>query len=253
MALKIFSPKDLQARPGSNRFLIERLLPSAAVGVISGPPKCKKSWACAELLLSLSTGSKCFGVYEIPTPETVLYLPLEDSAEIVRSRLELMAAGRGISLSEMNRLMVCPTNEFRLDSDEALADLKLLIERHSIRFTVIDPLVRCLGAVSENHAGQLNTVLSSLRQIQIDSDCTILLVHHNKKGGKSGGEQLRGSGNLFSWIDFGYYCSKPTEQVTQIDLQYKGFPEASPVFFELKSSGAGIVPRWIGLDKQEVE
>nr|BFD65129.1 hypothetical protein HAGR004_01510 [Bdellovibrio sp. HAGR004] len=146
--------------------------------------------------------------------------------------------------------MVCPTNEFRLDSDEALADLKLLIERHSIRFTVIDPLVRCLGNVSENHSGQLNSVLSSLRQIQLDTGCTITLVHHNRKGSKTGGESLRGSGNLFSWIDFGFYCSKPAERVTQIDLQFKGFPEANPVFFELKTSGAGLIPKWIGLDQE---
>jgi hypothetical protein len=162
-----------------------------------------------------------------------------------------MASGRGISLSAMNRLMVCPTNDFRLDSDEVLADLKMLIERHSIRFAVIDPLVRCLGNVSENHSGQLNSVLSSLRQIQLDTECTIALVHHNRKGNKTGGESLRGSGNLFSWIDFGFYCSKPTEKVTQIDLQYKGFPESNPIFFELKTSGAGLIPQWVGLEQKD--
>ncbi len=251
MALQALKPSELNARPEASKFLIDRLLPSASVGVISGPPKCRKSWACAELLLSLSTGLKCFGVYDVPSPESVLYLPLEDSAEIVRSRLELMATGRGLSLSQLSRLMVCPTNEFRLDSDEALADLKLLIQSQAIRFTVIDPLVRCLGAVSENHAGQLNSILSSLRQIQLDTGCTIALVHHNKKGNKSGGESLRGSSNLFSWIDFGFYCSTPTEQITQMDLQFKGFRSGSSVFFNLKTVGDGLAPSWIGIEQKE--
>ncbi len=249
MALKIFSPNELQARQESNRFLIDRFLPSSSVGVISGPPKVRKSWVCSEILVSLATGSKCFQTHDVMEKQSVLYLPLEDSAEIVRSRMELMAQGRGLSLRDLDEIHICPTYDFRLDDRSTISDLKKTVLDRQIQLIIIDPLVRCLGDVSENHSGQINTILSSLRSIQIESGATILLVHHNKKGGKTGGESLRGSSNLFSWIDFGLYCSKPAETVTQIDLQFKGFPEACPVFFELRNSGAGILPTSLGVEK----
>ncbi|MGH7822225.1 MAG: AAA family ATPase, partial [Candidatus Binatia bacterium] len=198
-------PRELEER----RWLIEHLWGASAVGIIGGNPKCCKSWLALEMAVSVATGSKCLGKYQVLEPGPALIYLAEDSLPMVRARLASLAKHHGVTLPELD-LHVITQTAIRLDLARDQVRLQKTVRSLSPRLLVLDPLVR-LHRLDENSANEVSGLLSYLRDLERELGVALVLVHHTRKNtspGMQAGQGLRGSGDFHAWSDSSLYLRR---------------------------------------------
>ena len=91
--LPVCSPTALPVRDESRRWLVDQLWPTAAVGIVGGPPKVMKSFMSLEIAVSVASGTSCLGTFDVHNRGPVLVYAAEDSLEDIRVRLHGLLGG----------------------------------------------------------------------------------------------------------------------------------------------------------------
>lgn len=239
-----FESIDQLDTQGNTSWLIERLLPESSTCLVAGDPKTRKSWLAGELLVSIATGEKCFGVYNVLKQGKVMMIQGEDSGAIIRERLEQINRAKQGSVKLLKEnVSIVAGQSFALDNDEHFEALRLQVLKERPLLIILDPLVRLIPNTAEGSTSQMSKILTKLRHLQRDSGTSIMLVHHNKTSkSKNAADNIRGSSDLRSWYDAAYFLTKPVGHVTQIDFEFKAFGEQPAFFFELKNANTGLAP-----------
>lgn len=200
------------AVPDEPTWLIRDLWAHQAVGLLGGSPKTCKSWCALEMALSVASGRPCLGQFEPMVTGPVLLYAAEDSPRQVRLRLEGLAQARSVDFATLDvRLILEPS--IRLDLLEDKKRLESALAAHRPRLLVLDPLVR-LHRIDENSSSEVSALLADLRSLQRRFEVAIVLVHHTRKAnGDSGGQALRGSGDLHAWGDSNLYLRRQGEDL----------------------------------------
>lgn len=220
------------------RWLVHSLWGRAAVGILGGAPKCCKSWLALELAVSVASHTPCLGRFEVEDPGAVMLYMAEDSASVVKARLQSLCQHRGMALDGMPlEVITAPT--VRIDRASDQDRLTRTVRRVAPRLLVLDPFVR-LHRIDENDAGQVSAVLGYLRMLQRELDVAVLVVHHARKNGSSGqaGQNLRGSGDLHAWGDSNLYLRR--QQATlSLSIEHRGAAAPEPFPLRLVSPRDG--------------
>ena len=180
------------------------LLRRGHVAVLSGPSKAGKSWACLELCVGISTGTRWMG-YRCMAGRC-LYVNFELDARSVTWRLKDVAGacaarfdndldpdafGRRVAANVfvLNlRGVAASTDEY---TAHIIAEAKVL---GGIDLICIDPL-RGFNDADENSNGEMKHVMADLLRIATATGASVMTIHHHAKG-KAGFKQAmdRGSG-----------------------------------------------------------
>lgn len=223
----------LQAPVQRQTWLVERLWTDQAVGVIGGGPKLGKSWLALDMAVSIASGTLCLGAFPVHVAGPVLLYAAEDSAAALRTRLETLARIRQLNFASLD-VRVITAESLRLDRAEDQDRLETTVLVHHPVFLVLDPLVR-IHAIDENVAGQVAALLGYLRMLQRKTGVAIALVHHVRKNvSPSGGAgySLRGSSDLYAWLDSFLYLRKHHDQLT-LSAEHRSASGAGPFVLEL--------------------
>lgn len=217
-------------------WLIDNLWTSSAVGIIGGAPKSCKTWMALEMAVAVASGSPCLGTFSVPSPGPVLLYAAEDSAAALRLRLESLAQHHRLDLALLD-IHVITADSLRLDrpADQQRLDATLLLHRPVL--LMLDPLVR-LHAVDENAAGEIAALLGYLRVLQRKTGAAIALVHHARKNVSTNGGagySLRGSSDLYAWVDSFLYLRRHHGQLT-LSAEHRSAPGAGPLALQLDES-----------------
>jgi AAA domain-containing protein len=236
----VVRPSELRTAAASSApWLIDQLWTAHAVGIIGGTPKSYKTWMALEIAVSVASGSACLTTFAVPSPGPVLLYAAEDSEATLRLRLESLVQHHGLALAQLD-LRVITADSLRLDrtSDQERLEATLLLHRPVL--LILDPLVR-LHAIDENAAGEIAALLGYLRLLQRKSGAAIALVHHARKNvSASGGAgySLRGSSDLYAWVDSFLYLRRHHSQL-QLSAEHRSAPGAGPMALELAMSESG--------------
>jgi hypothetical protein len=216
-------------------WLIEGLWPSQGVGCLGGLPKMCKSWLSLDLALSVASGTKALGTYEVPSAGPVLVLAAEDPPPTVRSRLEGLAVGRGLRLDQLP-LHVVVEASVRLDTLKDQQRLAATVERYRPVLLILDPFVR-LHRIDENSALEVSGILAYLRELQRAQQVAVLVVHHARKAqtGDQAGLSLRGSGDFHAWGDSNLYMRR-RRGALELAIEHRSAPSPDPVPLVLELS-----------------
>jgi hypothetical protein len=214
-------------------WLIDQLWTAQAVGIIGGTPKSYKTWMALEMAVSVASGSACLATYAVPEPGPVLLYAAEDSQSALRSRLESLARHHSLELSALD-IHVITADSLRLDraSDQDRLEATLMLHRPVL--LILDPLVR-LHAIDENAAGEIAALLGYLRVLQRKTGTAIALVHHAKKNVSANGGagySLRGSSDLYAWVDSFLYLRRNHGQL-MLSTEHRSASGAGPLPLEL--------------------
>lgn len=215
----------------AHRWLVHSLWGRAAVGILGGAPKCCKSWLALELSVSVASGKPCLGRFDVEDPGTVMLYMAEDSAAVVKARLQGLSWHKGFGLDALP-IEVITAPAVRIDRACDQDRLTRTVRRVAPRLLVLDPFVR-LHRIDENDAGEVSAVLGYLRALQRDLDVAILVVHHARKNGTGGqaGQNLRGSGDLHAWGDSNLYLRRHQGALT-LSIEHRA--AAAPEPFALR-------------------
>ena len=191
MSLTLKLPNQLIAK--DTKWVINDLWLTNGVGILAAEPKCGKTWLAWEIAISLASGTKCLGTFDVPKACKVLVFNGEDSEQIQKDRIEALCKSKGLSLDQLTNLNIMQASSLRLDVPSDVADLRSIVDQVRPTLIILDCFVR-LHRINENNSAAVAELLGHLRSIQKDYDTSIILVHHSSKGkSKSarGGQKMR--------------------------------------------------------------
>jgi RecA-family ATPase len=220
---------DLERAPPERRWLVDALWAEQGVGFIGGSPKSLKSWIGLDLAVSVASATPCLGQFRVRRPGPALVYLAEYRLEVVRERLEALAAARGLLLGNLD-VFVITTPALRLDLAEHGRRLQATLDAHKPRLLVLDPFVR-LHRADENSAQEVAAILASLRELQRRFHLAIAIVHHTRKNANARqmGQALRGSGDFHAWADSALYISHEKAGL-KLTIEQRAAPAPEPVF-----------------------
>lgn len=235
--LPVIRAAEIALTDPARRWLVEGLWSRGGVGILGGPPKCAKSWLALDVALSVATGTACLDTFDVLEPGEVLLIMAEDAPEIVRARLESICTHRHIAI-ESAPIHLVLAHALRLDIERDRDRLRETIARMKPRLLVLDPFVR-LHRIEENHAGDVSGLLGWLRTLSREHDLAILVVHHARKNGATGGQAgqaLRGSGDFHAWGDDNLYVRRKGERIV-LGIEHRAAPAPEPLALVLADHG----------------
>lgn len=236
----VVRPCDLCASAVSTTpWLIDQLWTAQAVGIIGGTPKSYKTWMALEMAVAVASGSACLTRFTIPSPGPVLLYAAEDSESALRSRLESLAAHHSLHLTSLD-IRVITADSLRLDRVGDQERLEATLMLHRPVFLILDPLVR-LHAIDENAAGEIAALLGYLRLLQRKTGAAIALVHHARKNvavNGGAGYSLRGSSDLYAWVDSFLYLRRHHGQL-MLSAEHRSASGVGPLALELADAESG--------------
>lgn len=198
---------DLDVAPVEHRWLVRQIWTQQAVGIIGGAPKSFKTWLGLDLAVSVASATPCLSRFAVDDPGTSIVYLAEDALPLVRGRVAGICLHRGLSIDSLDMLAVtAPT--LRLDSPADQARLRTTLARRKPRLLVLDPLIR-LHRSDEDRSGDIAALLGFLRELQREYKVAIVLVHHmSKRRHADLGQSLRGSGDVYAWLDDAAYLMR---------------------------------------------
>src|SRR5437773_2629925 len=236
----VVRPCDLRASAASaTPWLIDQLWTAQAVGIIGGTPKSLKTWLALEMAVAVASGSACLATFPVPSPGPVLLYAAEDSESALRLRLESLAHHHGIHLACFD-VAVTTADSLRLDRTADQERLEATLTLHRPTLLILDPLVR-LHAIDENAAGEIAALLGYLRLLQRKTGAAIGLVHHSRKNVSAyggAGYSLRGSSDLYAWVDSFLYLRRHHGQL-MLSAEHRSASGAGPLPLELANVESG--------------
>jgi RecA-family ATPase len=93
---------QLEACPEEQRWLIEGLWSTEAVGIVGGEPKCCKSFLALDIAVAVASGTPCLRRFPTVRRGRVLLFAAEDSLTVVRQRLAGIAAATNTPLDALD-------------------------------------------------------------------------------------------------------------------------------------------------------
>ncbi len=221
----------IEPDPQHAGWLIEGLWTGQGVGLIGGAPKCCKTWLALDLAVSVASGTPALGRFSVRDRGPVLFYGAEDAAAHLRTRIETIAAARGLGLLGLELgLILCPS--LRLDAERDRARLAATLAHHRPRLLVLDPLVR-LHRIDENSATEMAALLAELRLLQRRYQLALVLVHHlRKQSGPVDGQALRGSSDLHAWGDSNLFLRRRDRHLL-LTAEHRTAPAPPPYMLEL--------------------
>ena len=94
--------------------------------------------------------------------------------------------------------------------------------------------------IDENVSAQMAALLGYFRTLQRKTGVAIALVHHARKNvspGAGAGYSLRGSSDLYAWLDSFLYLRKNRDQLT-LSAEHRAAPSFGPLALELAGSSS---------------
>lgn len=233
------SAADLVAAPRTPvPWLVQGLLREQGVHVSGAPPKTGKTWEELEIAISVATGTKAFGEFQVRAQGRVLLFLLEDDERDIQVRLRALVTGRRMEPAEALKGI---DYEARgtinlLDLDDC-AGIVASVWHHEERtqekmqLVGIDPL-RDANTGKENDNDDARVIMHNVRAMRRVARTGVLMQHHMAKPGEQRGkvedifDTFRGASAIRGAWDGGIAkrvkTKTPTSITSVISVETKG-------------------------------
>jgi len=194
--IQILSVQELlESEESEAKYLIDKLLPSQGINVMSGQPGAGKSWVMLEMARVVASGSQFLGKYST-VQGPVMILDGESGRQTLKGRMRSMGFDKNLPI------YIASQQGIKLDNDTTLKHLLIKARELAIKFLIIDPLSAMHSKV-ENNAEEMQKVMEAMEAFT-KNGITVLFLHHHRKEGAyktSASQNLRGSSVIHSRVD----------------------------------------------------
>ena len=253
LLLPVTKVSDLAEPVEKPIWLIQHLWLNEGAGIIGGPAKGYKTWYGLEMCVAIASGMPCLKRFPVLDPGPVLVYLAEDALPQLRKRVEGLCRYHGIEISSL-MMHVITSPALRLDQE---ADQKALMNTVALlkpKVILLDPLVR-MHSLSENDSRDMAWLLGFLRELQRAHGTAVMLTHHaSKRSHSRPGQALRGSGDLYAFVDCLAYLARDGDHST-LTLEHRSAAAIEPLTLVLKSDNdsahlevAAMTPKKTGDD-----
>ena len=180
----------LDLRP---RFLVRGVLVEGQPMIIGGRSKTLKTSLACDLAVSLGSGSLFLGRFDCHRVG-VGFWSGESGAATVRETAKRQADSKGVSLADTDVLWCFDLP--RLSHLDHLDHLAATIRAEGLKVAILDPLYLALlspeTASGASNIFLMGSMLQGLTKLGQDTGCTVVLLHHFRKGGQADDENPAG-------------------------------------------------------------
>jgi hypothetical protein len=220
-AAQLLADKEIKMPPE----IIEGVLHQGLKCTIGGSSKSRKTWIVLDMGLSVSTG-KPFWKWNTKKGR-VLYINFEIPEPFIKSRLECLAAAKGIK--DLSGLDVWTLRGHAAPLGSLLPELLLTIQTGTYALIIIDPIYKGLGGRDENSAGDISELCNELEQLAVKTGAAVVFAAHFSKGNQAAKEamdRIGGSGVFSRDADSLLILTKHDEEnAFTVDLILRNLPE----------------------------
>lgn len=194
-------------------YMVDGFLVEGSVGAAAGEPKTMKSTVVLDLAVSVASGKPFLGRYTVNKPCSVLYIQEENSSADIMFRLQRIAVHHGVAIKTSVGVTVADiplyvmNNEgINLTEKKDCDNIEKIIRENDIHLLILDPWYMMVAGIDEDKSKDVSPVLKYLTSLRNKYNCTVLLVHHFKKGDTARpGQRMRGSSVFHAWVETGLY------------------------------------------------
>jgi replicative DNA helicase len=193
-----------------------------------GKPKVGKTTVVYELAMKVAQGQPFLG--RATRQSSVLILAVEEHPREIRRRI------RALGAEDVDALHI---HAGRLeDSAATLHGLRVYIAKHGIKLVVFDTLNSFWSVQEENDAVAVTQAIKPLLTLARESGASLLLLHHARKSDGEFGDEIRGSGALFSLLDVALILKRHEVDTQRKLTAISRYPETPPeLIIELRDHG----------------
>lgn len=175
LVLTLRRPCDIVAHPTS--WVIDRLIPSGMLTVLSGKDKAGKTLFAWEMARSVVTGQPFLQSLPVAMG-SVMFLALDDPASVTRDRLDQL------TLAESELLHIATPMDAQPSAFTFWDQVKEQAQARRVRLIIVDALYLFVSGTSEsmNQAGSMAPLMQQINKISEELRCSVLLITHNAKG-----------------------------------------------------------------------
>jgi RecA-family ATPase len=199
-----FSPIDPRSLP-RRVFVFDGVIAKKTLAALNAPSGVGKTQFTVQLALSAATGRNIAGLKPATRrPQTVAYWNNEDEADELRRRMLATAIHFGIDQAKLTdhirfasgvsrKLIIAGKDKSGVVRATKHAD-KLITLLRDMRadMLVLDPLVE-FHSCDENSNVEMAAVAGVLRQIAVEADVAVLMLHHDRKPDSASSQGFAGS------------------------------------------------------------
>jgi RecA-family ATPase len=206
---KLHYGNDTSITRGTNKWILEPLIPKRGITILDGLGGVGKSWFAMDLAYSICTGKDFLEKFPVANPGKVLYLTAEEDEETFVERLDMVQKHypenknfiwlsfleEGVDITSY----LCTKKRWDRVVTETAQIIEKLIKEIEPVLVVIDPLISFFG-LNENDSEDAMFFYNVLRHMIREYHTNFLILHHqNKEGMKTQSDDVisfRGSGVL---------------------------------------------------------
>lgn len=181
----VMTSAELDAANLKTEYLIEGVFAKNQPCILAASKKSLKTTIAIEMTLSLASGAKFLNQFYVPRQVRVALMSGESGDAVIQETARRIARSKPwISLGDYENALWSFSLP-KIGQPQTRATLKKFIETHKLEVLIIDPAYLCLELGDD--AGNLFTVgpkLLELSEIGRETDCTMVIIHHNRKSPK---------------------------------------------------------------------
>ncbi|MBM11771.1 MAG: hypothetical protein CL759_06820 [Chloroflexi bacterium] len=173
-------------------------LAPGAVSMVAGYGFSGKTIAMQSLALSVASGSRVWGRFDVGEAGRVVHLDYEQGSRLTSERYQRLARAMRLGPDNLaERLDVAFMPEMYLDTPSAEDSLTSLCE--GAKLCIVDSFRASAPSAEENDSGAVRLVLDKCTRVSERTGCTFVMIHHARKpsDSASGKFAIRGSSAVF--------------------------------------------------------
>ncbi len=174
LLFEVKSLKDLVENAREISYIVKPIIPRGALILLAGRGGIGKSLLTLHMAHCIANGKPLFDYFDT-TLLKVLLLDNENSPSIYRERVKLLR------LNSIEPIDTISFTNFRLDKKGAIAKLRTLITTNGYGIVFLDNWTTFTSITDENKAAEVSNLLTRLRKLAYETNCTIVLIHHLRK------------------------------------------------------------------------
>ena len=178
-----------------NKWLIDKLIPSECITLLSGAPASFKTWLLLRMALDIAKGEYLLDQFKCEQ-NNVLIIDEENHLRLIQERLKALGATSDLPIYFLSQ------KGFLVSKKGMIENVLKLCEEKNINVIFIDSLVRINNA-DENDASKMSEVFREIKRF-CQNHKTVILTHHERKEGTvkaSAQNRLRGSSDIQAAVD----------------------------------------------------
>jgi hypothetical protein len=226
-------------------FIIEGWLPEKTCGLVISPPGSYKTWVVTALAISVASGHKFLGHFDVNTCGPVIVVQQEDNFSTLMARAsQIMNVGE-VATNDTSWVVPQPPKlpnifwhtqrELRLDDQEMLDAFCDRIRTIRPVLVIIDPLY--MMASMDDYMAKAAQQMKLFKQLRDEVGTSFIIVHHTGKSSSNDRKRDNAWGSQFinAWLETGWQLELDGESAVYVHRNFKnsGSPEKTRLRFDI--------------------